>query len=507
MLALVSTAAAPAHGAPREGSAPHASGLDATSVTTDELAVRASLAPDRRRPTTFHASYARVGTRGWRRTMPRRLGPARRVRTVGLRIAGLRPDTAYRVRIVATVCTGCRRGTARSRTLRVRTPPRPAAPVPPAPPVTSDPAPRVEPTRTPPVADVPADAGPAMPDAFRNPVHDAEFPDPFVLREGDAWYAYGTGARFPILRSTDLVTWTPAGHALAERPAWTTEAPWSPGMHDWHPWAPSVQRVETPCPGAAAGPCFVLFHVGLTDQGVPQFMHCVGVAVATAPTGPFTQMGPLEREDGVRERGMPIGCGDDAGDGTIDPAPFVAADGQVYLYVSTDRRCVSGACSYAPTISVIPLSAAVPWQAAGPRVALLTGAAGTWEQGPAPYPAVENPWVVEREDGIHLLYSGGDWRGAYGMGHATAASPTGPFSRSAPTPWVWGDAAVSGPGGGMLIPDAAGDEWLVYHARSGPGGLPRTLRLDRVDWDEQGRPRLDGPTSLWHGPEPAALGG
>jgi hypothetical protein len=36
-------------------------------------------------------------------------------------------------------------------------------------------------------------------------------------------------------------------------------------------------------------------------------------------------------------RGRPIGCGDDAGYGNIDRAPFVDANGRAYLYLSTDR--------------------------------------------------------------------------------------------------------------------------------------------------------------------------
>lgn len=495
VLALVAATAAVQ---PADAAVPRATALTVQALAPDAVQVGAAIAPDRRR-TAYHASYARVGARGWRRTSRRRLPRGPRARRVGVQIGGLRPSTAYRVRVVVTTCGGCPSGTTRSTTRRVRTAPPVASPVEWAAPP--------EPSRTPPLVQMPEAPLPAPAvDGFANPVYDADFPDPFVLREGDAWYAYGTGAGFPILRSTDLVTWTPAGYALAERPAWTTEAPWSPGMRDWHPWAPSVQRVDTPCPGATEGPCFLLFHVGLTDQDVPEFMHCVGVAASRSPTGPFTVLGRLEREDGVRERGMPIGCGDAAGDGTIDPAPFVASDGKAYLYVSTDRSCGAAGCGYAPTISVIPLSQATPWRAAGPRVPLLAGAPGTWEQGPAPYPVAENPSVVERDGVFQLLYSGGDWRAAYGMGHATADSPTGPFVRSSPDPWVWGDESVSGPGGGMLIADAAGGDWLAYHARRGPGDQPRTLRLDRVTWDAEGRPRLDGPTSLPQAQRPAPLG-
>ena len=67
---------------------------------------------------------------------------------------------------------------------------------------------------------------------YVNPVHSGYFADPFCLRVGHEYYAYGTGPagasgrQFPILRSTDLSTWTEAGHALE---------PLSNGVNYWAP--------------------------------------------------------------------------------------------------------------------------------------------------------------------------------------------------------------------------------------------------------------------------------
>jgi beta-xylosidase len=178
--------------------------------------------------------------------------------------------------------------------------------------------------------------------------------------------------------------------------------------------------------------------------------------------------------------------------GNIDPAPFVDADGKAYLYVSTDWSCEAGDCTLAPELSVIPLRADL-LAAAGPRAPLMAGLAGTWEQAPWA-PVVENPWVVERDGVYHLLYSGGAWTGAYGMGHATSDSPTGPFTRTgrvlAPT------AAVHGPGGGMLVTGPRGGDWLVYHGRTAAAGAARTLRIDRVRWPAGAAgPTVGGPTA------------
>jgi len=43
---------------------------------------------------------------------------------------------------------------------------------------------------------------------FRNPVYDRDFPDPFVLKVGDTYYAYATngdGKQVQTLTSKDLV--------------------------------------------------------------------------------------------------------------------------------------------------------------------------------------------------------------------------------------------------------------------------------------------------------------
>jgi len=54
------------------------------------------------------------------------------------------------------------------------------------------------------------------------PVYPADFPDPFVLRVGATYYAFATnaGANVPVLRSTDLVHWQPAGDALPVLARW-----------------------------------------------------------------------------------------------------------------------------------------------------------------------------------------------------------------------------------------------------------------------------------------------
>jgi len=337
--------------------------------------------------------------------------------------------------------------------------------------------------------------------SYQNPVHGLSAPDPMALAAGtNDYYVYHTGSRFPILRSSDLVTWTEAGTALARRPAWVVPS------GDWDPWAPSVLRDSRPCPGTGAGPCHYLYYVGLHEGTLEPSTHCVGVAVSSTPGGPFSDTGPLTNLDGsVDQSGRPPGCGDDDGYSNIDPAPFVDDDGSAYLYVSTSRFCAEPspqtACPLRPTVSVIPL-AADRVHASGPRKPLFAGDATTWERQ-----TVEGPWTEKRGSTYYLFYSGGDYRAGYGMGYATAGSPLGAnafpaFAKSPLNPVLQQDVGVLSPGGGSMIKGPQGGDWLIYHGRAGDYTQPQTLRIDPVWFETNGSAAVSAPTAGPQTPAP-----
>ena len=73
---------------------------------------------------------------------------------------------------------------------------------------------------------------------FKNPVYDANFPDPHIIRADGKYYAYSTndsGANVPTLRSGNLVDWTMGEDAMPELASWTF-----PGKT----WAPEVLHRE-----------------------------------------------------------------------------------------------------------------------------------------------------------------------------------------------------------------------------------------------------------------------
>jgi len=271
------------------------------------------------------------------------------------------------------------------------------------------------------------------------PVFAADFPDPMVIHAGSAYYAYAThtpwekpGRVFPVLRSSDLVNWSYVSDAFTTAPAW--------GTGDW--WAPDVvQRVST----------FYLFYTGHDRARV----HCLAVATASRPAGPFTDRGVLA-------------CGDATASGYIDPMVHVDDTG-AWLYFSVDRPHHS--------ISVLPLAADL-LGVTGPRIELF-GVTQAWEHGPA-WTTVEGPFMLRRGGEYDLFYSGNDWRNDYAEGVATASSPTGPFVKSAANPILHGTPDLRGPGGASLFDGPAGQTWLAYHAWTAQG---RSLHLGRVCFD------------------------
>jgi len=240
----------------------------------------------------------------------------------------------------------------------------------------------------------------------------------------------------------------------------------------------------------------VLFYVALDGKFPPgpEEVNCIGVATSPDPAGPYTDLGPLEDVDESRDsKGNPLGCGDDGGYSNIDPAPFVdPRTGEAYLYLSTANACdtLTG-CASVREIGVMPLSRDL-LTATGPRKKLFS-ADRPWEEAPFGK-IVENPWVVERGGTYFLLYSGGNYRRSYGMGYATASSPTGPFVKAFENPFLQESEPALSVGGGMVVTGPKGGDWLAYHGRDQYDG-PRTLRIDPVLFSPGGLLTTTGPTS------------
>ena len=305
------------------------------------------------------------------------------------------------------------------------------------------------------------------------------------------YWAFATGDRFPLLYSTDLVHWTPEGTAMTARPAWVVST------GDWHSWAPSVIASSQSCPGTTSNGCYIMYYSGLSAQ---YNVSCIGVATSPDPGGPYSDQGPLDvtsptaRAHAAWLRGEFVAW-------RHRPFPVDRTSPQAYLYVRTgqcmhQRKLRVGSDDLGDLAHLRPHARIrLPRPAVLRRRRDLGGVRVS-------VPTVEGPFMELHNGTYYLFYSGGNFQGAYGMGYATATSPTGPFTKSATNPILTDTSTVLSPGGGdELVTGPHGGLWMLYAARESSYAAPRLLWLDPFSWRPATTagapdvPVISGPTS------------
>jgi arabinan endo-1,5-alpha-L-arabinosidase len=320
----------------------------------------------------------------------------------------------------------------------------------------------------------------AAPDAatYANPVLDADFPDPTVIRAADGlYYAYATqGEReggthnVQVARSRDLVAWERLGDALPTKPAWagTTQ--------DF--WAPHVSEHDG---------TYYLYYSAKPDAAVRDTTRglCLAVATARRPEGPFTDVG------------RPLQCG----------PSFVNIDPMAFDDPQTGRRLLYWGSGFGP-IKVQELGPDRVSFAQGSRPVELVHVVPT-DDSTNYQRLVEGAWVIHRPPYYYLFYSGDNCcgpRAHYAAMVARSRSATGPFETlaeatgAASSVILAREGAWVAPGHNSVVRDARGDDWIVYHAvdarrprakATDEVNTRRVMLLDRLVWRD-GWPRVDG---------------
>ncbi|HUQ77639.1 MAG TPA: glycoside hydrolase family 43 protein [Patescibacteria group bacterium] len=288
-----------------------------------------------------------------------------------------------------------------------------------------------------------ADAGPsASPMAslaagmFRNPVIDADFPDPFVLADGDRYYAYATtdvAQNLQLARSDDLVTWEFLDDPLPRLPGWSSG----------DTWAPEVLKTS-------AG--YVLYYTARDPElkrPDSSGSQCITLALSTSPEGPF-----------VDSSAEPLVCQAELG-GSIDATAFVDVDGTIWLIWKNDGNC----CGL-PTRFFMQRLTADGLKLTGKVTDLGVVNDEPWEGG-----LIEAPTLAVRDGTYYLLYSANGYDTEfYAVGYATAKNVTGPYVDAPENPILMSPAEAAGaprargPGHQSIVEDDDGELWLAYHA-------------------------------------------
>ncbi len=265
-----------------------------------------------------------------------------------------------------------------------------------------------------------------------NPVFDAQWADPYIVRKGDTYYTFATGSTVRRRSSKDLVTWTTADTALET-------APWKKADAGF--WAPAVYR-------AKSGK-WILYYA--SEIKGPTSQHCIGRAVSNSITGTF-----------VDNSTTPFLCR--STHWSIDPSVFQDNDGKDFLLWRQDTADMPSGNAFIQRLDD-------NGQLTFNEHLLLTRAKvePSWEFD-STGGVLENPAMIH-EDGIyHLLYSGFRWQTAkYANGRAICDAPTGPCTKkSKETPWLGSKGDMLGPGGADFVKAEDGTLFIYMHGWLAP---------------------------------------
>ncbi|NGN67022.1 glycosyl hydrolase 43 family protein [Streptomyces sp. A7024] len=275
---------------------------------------------------------------------------------------------------------------------------------------------------------------------YRNPVLNADFSDPDVIRVGDDYYltasSFGRAPGLPLLHSRDLVNWTLAGHALERlEPAEHFSVP----RHDSGVWAPSLRHHD--------GRLWIFW-------GDPDF----GIYQVNAPdiSGPWT------RPHLVKE-----------GKGLIDPCPLWDEEtGEAYL-VHAWARSRSGIKNRLTGHRMRPDGTGL----------LDDGKVIVDGDGIPGWFTIEGPKVYRHDGWFWILAPAGSvetgWQGAF-----RARDFFGPYEERIVL--EQGGTEVNGPHQGGWVRTPAGEDWFLHFQSRGAYG--RVVHLQPMRWSADGWP-------------------
>jgi xylan 1,4-beta-xylosidase len=312
----------------------------------------------------------------------------------------------------------------------------------------------------------------AQTSTYTNPVIAGDFPDPSVIRTGrDYWATATTGdwePHFPILHSTDLVNWSAAGAVFQTPPSWA--------KGDF--WAPEI---------ASDRGRFFVYYTARRDDGPKKVgTLCVAVATAPAPTGPYTDRGPLVCQ--ISERG---------GVGSIDAFFIRDEAGQPYLIWKADGNDAEP--DQPTSIYAQPLSEDGT-KLTGKRKEILRNTA-SWEKN-----VTEGSAIIRRGGWFYHFYSGNACCGRgcdYALGVARSRKLLGPWEKNPANPILSENETWQCPGHGTIVTTEDGRDFLLYHAyprRAGAFTVGREALLDEIKWNDDGWPSINAG----HGPSGTA---
>jgi beta-xylosidase len=267
--------------------------------------------------------------------------------------------------------------------------------------------------------------------SYKNPVLNADYSDPDVIRVGNDYYltssSFSDIPGLPILHSKDLVNWTIIGHVFDHYPLPGFETP----QHGDGVWAPALRYHE--------GLFYVYF--GDPDNGI--FM-----ATAKNPAGPWSPLHLVKKSKGW-----------------IDTCPFWDDDGQAYLVHAY-------ANSRAGVKDMLDICRMAP-----DGKSLLDEGKLVVDGRNGKFPTVEGPKLYKRNGYYYILAPAGGVTGGYQMAFRSK-NIFGPYE--AKKVMAQGATPINGPHQGGWVTTQTGQDWFMHFQDRGPYG--RVVLLEPMKW-------------------------
>jgi beta-xylosidase len=275
---------------------------------------------------------------------------------------------------------------------------------------------------------------------YRNPIIDADLPDPDAIRVGDRYVmiasSFNRAPGLPVYVSTDLVNWERAADALprGNEPAAWFDLP----RHGQGVWAPSIRHRN--------GIYYIVYPD--PDQGIL-------VVTAPAPEGPWSAPHLL------------LG-----GLGLIDPCPLWDDDGTAYLV----HGWANSRAGKKNILTIVPVDELLR-ETTGTARDVIDGA------DIAGWGTIEGPKFYKR-DGWYWIFApaGGvatGWQAVF-----RSREVFGPYEER--NVLEQGSTPVNGPHQGAWVTAADGRDWFLHFQDRGPFG--RVVHLQPMAWGDDGWP-------------------
>ena len=269
-------------------------------------------------------------------------------------------------------------------------------------------------------------------------VSEVPLADPYILLDGDTYYAYGTNDPdgIAVWTSTDLLRWTKRA-TLALHKEQTSERQWF--------WAPEVYRLNDR---------YYMFY------SANEHLY---VATATSPLGPFRQQGSCMTKAML---------GDEK---CIDSSLFIDDDGQAWLFFVrfTDGNCIWMCQLNDDYTTLRPAS-----------LKKCINVSQSWEDRMGR--VNEGPFVLKHGGIYYLTYSGNDYRSQdYAVGYAQSRtlSASTSWSKYTGNPIVRRVEDLLGTGHHSFFTDKEGRLRIVFHAHHSASEVaPRLMYIGTMEF-------------------------